>query len=65
MIADAILDSDMGKRRHFSDCISLENGNDFEQMAYVIIGQRHSVNITKMIILMGLFVTCLKWMKND
>ena len=30
MIADAILSLDVGKRGHFRDDISLENGNDFE-----------------------------------
>ena len=30
MIADAILTLDVGKRGHFSNDISLENGNDFE-----------------------------------
>ena len=29
-IADAMLSSDMGKRRQVSDVISLENGNDFD-----------------------------------
>ena len=30
VIADAILSSDIGERMHFSDGISLENGNEFE-----------------------------------
>ena len=30
VIADAIFSSDVGERGHFSDDISLENGNDFE-----------------------------------
>ena len=30
VIADAKLSSDMGRRGHFSDGISLENGDDFE-----------------------------------
>ena len=46
VIADAILSSDVDKRGHFSNDISLENGNDFEGNYCALIGQRHSVNIT-------------------
>ena len=34
-----------------------------KKMTHAMIGQRHSVNITSMTNLMGLFVTCLKWIK--